>query len=81
MAEGQDKNQDEEQGKDEENSWLTIRQLAALLQIGEDKVRARVKTGTWPYFRDGRTVRFTPEHIQDIKDIGNKPVRRRRRSW
>ena len=67
--------------EEQDEPWLTIKQLGELLQIGEDKIRARVKANAWPHFRDGRTIRFTPDHVQHIADIGHQPVKRRKRSW
>jgi excisionase family DNA binding protein len=59
--------------------WLTIQELATVMGVGVDKVRARIKTKRWPHFRDGRTIRFTPEHVQHIKDIGHIAPKGRRK--
>lgn len=64
---------------DADPHWLTIQQLAEEMGIGVDKIRARIKTKRWPCWRDGRTIRFTPEHIQHIKDIGHVAPRGRRK--
>ncbi|RJU02004.1 DNA-binding protein [Arthrobacter frigidicola] len=63
--------------------WLTVAQLAELMQIGEDKIRDRVNTKTWPHYRDKNTTRFTPEHIARIQELGHQepePPKRRRRT-
>lgn len=64
----------------DEEKWLTISQLGELLQVGEDKIRARInpKKTVWPHRRDGRTIRFTPEDVQDIKDLLYQAPRRGR---
>lgn len=59
--------------------WLSIQELAEEMGIGVAKIRARIKDKKWPHFRDGRTVRFTPEHVQHIKDLGHVAPKGRRR--
>lgn len=63
---------------DADPHWLTIQQLAEEMGIGVDKIRARIKDKKWPHRREGRMIRFTPEDVQDIKDLLYVPPRRGR---
>lgn len=45
----------------------TVTQLAEVLQLRPSTVRAKARSGAWPYLQFGeRTMRFTEQHLATI---------------
>jgi hypothetical protein len=55
-------------------TFYTVQELADLFRIDPDTVRHQLKSG-WPHLRLGpRTVRFSTENVEQIKELcTNKP--------
>lgn len=49
--------------------WATVSDLADLYSMSQTAVRARITNGEWPCHRLGRTIRFSPDDQQDIRDM------------
>ena len=47
-------------------SLLTPRELADMLGKGEPFVAEQARRKAWPHVRVGRSIRFTPEHVEQI---------------
>ena len=59
---------------------MTVADLAAYLQCSQATVRRHVKAGDWPHWSAGeRIIRFKPEDVKRIEDLGHKEPRPRRR--
>ena len=48
---------------------LTVEQMAARHGVSQSTVRRRVASGEWPAGRNGRLIRFTPDHQQKIAEL------------
>lgn len=61
---------------------MTVADLAKYLQCSPATVRRNVHAKKWPHWAGGeRTIRFRPEDVKRIEDLGHrepKPTRRRR---
>lgn len=59
-----------------DEAWATVADLAAEYSVTEETVRNRVRSGAWPAARDGRMIRFSPEHQQAIREQWHTDRRR-----
>ena len=48
--------------------YLTVRELAEMLQVSYETVRRRVAAGEWPAVMIGRQARFGPEELAAIRE-------------
>lgn len=55
--------------------WATVSDVADLYSMSQTAVRARITSGEWPCHRLGRTIRFSPDDQQAIRDMwkSNQP--------
>ncbi len=55
--------------------WATVSDLADLYSMSQTAVRDRITSGEWPCHRLGRTIRFSPDDQQVIRDMwkSNQP--------
>lgn len=51
------------------SAYASVRDMALRHNVSEATVRRRVASGEWPAGRNGRLIRFTPEHQQKIADL------------
>jgi excisionase family DNA binding protein len=59
---------------DATGTYLTADELGVLLNLTPRTVRKRVKTGKYPHWGSGRTLRFSPEHVAAIKALDDHPA-------
>ena len=52
---------------------LTVEEVAAVLNMSVGWVRKGVLERTLPHTKIGRSIRFTPEHIDQIVALGERP--------
>lgn len=57
---------------------LTVQEAARILNVSTGTVYRKVKAGTWPARQeaDGHGIRFTPDHLETITQLGQKPARK-----
>ncbi|MGO4297391.1 helix-turn-helix transcriptional regulator [Glutamicibacter sp. MCAF14] len=59
-----------------EEDFLTVVELADKLKCSISTVQNNVRKKKWPHKKFGpRIIRFTPEHVEQIVDMAEVPVR------
>jgi excisionase family DNA binding protein len=53
---------------------FTAKEVAAMLGVSREFVLKMAKTEQWPSWKCGRVTRFFPEHLEQIKALGSRPV-------
>lgn len=53
---------------------FTAREVAAMLRVSPEYVLRMAKTDQWPSWKQGRVIRFFPEDLKAIKQLGRQPV-------
>lgn len=64
-------------------TFYTVPEVARMFRVCEETVRRRVRKKTWPAWRDGVQIRFGPEDIDAIRNLGQQhpaPSREDRRA-
>lgn len=59
-------------------SFLTVEEVAALLNVAEKTVRKYIYERSIPYYKIGGHVRFNQQKILDWIEMREMPVRRKR---
>lgn len=51
------------------DQWLTDAQLARRIGKSQSFVQRRVRDRQWPHLRVGKSIRFTEEHVSQIRAL------------
>jgi excisionase family DNA binding protein len=60
----------------DEDDYKTVKEVAKIFKVSNRTVYEKVKASIWPHWKAGRQIRFSPEDVEQIKQIGKpQPAR------